>query len=293
MPPLICLSPQLLDQSFPRSDIELHVVADVLGDIDELREADLAHLVLPGTLALFVEEFCWSRPNPQGLLLDVYRHLAALFAQPRAGVVSVDVDCVSDWSAHPIPGGCEVDGLVGEWAEEVGRLLSRHDRSSSRSEYFIGVFVGSSAVGSATYDRNEVSVPTERCFPLVDACTLVDLEDAYTWDLPADYVDKVVKPRDVIAHYRALGCATLEPPDGDDHYHLIFADGTKWTFAQHWTEIGENAISQLKRITGLPPAVVKYALCEGKDPRTNLERHLRLDSCSGCQPCRGHRTRSK
>lgn len=293
MPPLVCLSPQLLDHSFPRSDIELDLVADTLAEVDELREANELHIAVPGILSLFVEEFCWSHPRQQGRLLDVQRHLAALLAQPTSRVVRIDVDCVDEWVPHPVPSGCEPDGLIAEWAEEVGRLVRRHDRSVADDGYCIGVFVCSAEAVQAGYDAKEGSVVPERCFPLVDASLLGELLDAYFWRVPADYARRVVKPRDIIAHYRQLGATVLQEPAGDDHYHLIFPQGQKWTFAQSWTELGENAIAQLRKLTGLPSAVIKYALCEGKDPRDYLEPQLRLEMCSGCNPCRRDATTAK
>ena len=285
MPPLLCLSPQLLDQSFPRSDIELHVVADVLADLDGLRMAEIAHLALPDTLASYVEEICWSRPNPQGRLLDVHRYLVALFAQPASGVVRVDVECVADAPPHPIPAGCQMEGWADEWAEEVGRLLRRHDRSLPGNGFFIGLFVGSSGATSASYAYDSHQRPTDRSFPLVDAGTLDDLEDAYASDVPAHYADRTVKLRDVLRNYRALGAIALERPSGDDHYHVVFPGGKKLTFAQNWTEIGENVISELRGLTKWSSAEVKYALCEGKNPKATLKPRLRLMMCSGCDPC--------
>jgi hypothetical protein len=77
----------------------------------------------------------------------------------------------------------------------------------------------------------------------------------------------------------------LEPPKGDDHYHMVFADGRKWTFSESWSEVGDNAISQLRRLTGMPFAAVKFALIEGKRPVIALSQKLRLDLCAGCRTC--------
>lgn len=290
MPPLVCLGPQLLDHSFPRSDIELYEVADALAEIDELRETHELCLALPGTLALFTEEFCWDRPTQQKQLLDVHRYLAALFAHPSEGVERIDVDCVEDWVLHPVPAGCEREGLIAMWSEEVGRLIRRHDSSVSDGGYCIGIFVGTSEAVRAGYDCESEVDRQARQFPLVDARGLTNLEDAYVWKIPADYARRTVKPRDVIANFRAIGAVELREPEGDDHYHVVFPprggqDKAKWQFAQNWSQLRDMHIAQLRRLTGLPAAAVKYGLLEGKDPREQFVPILRLELCSGCDPC--------
>ena len=70
MPPLICGSPLILDQSFPRDEEELSAVARALGEIEKQLENNDIHLVLTEGLAQIVEEFDWvNRGSSYSLLI--------------------------------------------------------------------------------------------------------------------------------------------------------------------------------------------------------------------------------
>ncbi len=56
MSALLCPSPVILDQSFPRDEDELNLVAVALGELQLYIEQDQAHLILTSTLRDLVAE---------------------------------------------------------------------------------------------------------------------------------------------------------------------------------------------------------------------------------------------
>jgi hypothetical protein len=57
MPKLLCPSPVILDQSFPRDDDELNLVAVALGELQLYIEEDKAHLIVTNILRDLVADF--------------------------------------------------------------------------------------------------------------------------------------------------------------------------------------------------------------------------------------------
>jgi hypothetical protein len=92
MPTLLCLSPVILDQSFPRDDDELNLVAIALGELQLYIETDQAHLILTNTFMDLVadfEGFDWtpSRDKIQG---EIYRLIQQLFLRKHKRIVQLD-----------------------------------------------------------------------------------------------------------------------------------------------------------------------------------------------------------
>jgi len=54
MPPLLCLSPLILDQTFPRNEGELRLANDALGAVGESVLAGDVHLLVTEVLREFV-----------------------------------------------------------------------------------------------------------------------------------------------------------------------------------------------------------------------------------------------
>jgi len=89
MPPLICCSPVILDQSFPRNRLELDLVVDTLGKIQEQIEFNEVHLILTEQLAEVVENFDWDIREEYAILLDIYRLLSQWFLQQHERLIRI------------------------------------------------------------------------------------------------------------------------------------------------------------------------------------------------------------
>src|SRR5690349_13010110 len=120
MAPLLCLPPNLLDQSFPRDEEELRSVAEALGRIVAELQAERVHLLVSDVLAEFVGSFDWNPPRPYALLNDIYRLACQLILQPHPAVERLDLTSVEEFRPHPLPVGTSNLGLVEFWADEVG-----------------------------------------------------------------------------------------------------------------------------------------------------------------------------
>ena len=139
MPPLICCSPVILDQSFPRNRHELNLVVDTLSKIQDQIKFDEVHLILTDQLSELVENFDWNIREEYAILLDVYKLLSQWFLQPHERLIRIDLSDINEYYKHPIPEGCKSQGLVDFWSDEVGKLLSKHDHHCSRNEFYIGI----------------------------------------------------------------------------------------------------------------------------------------------------------
>jgi len=140
MPPLLCLSPLILDQTFPRNEGELRLANDALGAVGESVLAGDVHLLVTEVLREFVLGVDMYRADPSGLWSLLYRGLAAWFLSPDSRVVQVDTATASNWQPHLLPTYCAgEEGLAAFWAEEAGRLLALHDACSPGAQFFIGV----------------------------------------------------------------------------------------------------------------------------------------------------------
>ena len=274
MPPLLCLSPVLIDQSFPRNESQLTTVAVALGEVFSQIRSGKARLVLTQTLREFLDNIDWTKTNNRGLLQQIYRDLSHMFLQMHGSIVIDNISCVGEYTMHPIPLSASKHGFVEFWSDELGKLLVLHDRKIQRQEYFLGVacefaFSGGT-VGSYPHPL------AQRAFPLVGPTELTTvLEDAFEWDIPSNSHNLAIGVTDVCRNFRQLGAIALEPPERDSHYKVRFSDGKCWTLDYSWgRNIGENALNELKEYCGMPLNVIKYCLKNGKRP---LQRP-RLDS---------------
>ena len=100
MPPLLCLSPVLLDHSFPKDDNELWVVLDALGEIQQhLERADFG-LIMTEYLRLIADDFDYSRYHECSHLRDIRRLIEQWVLQPHEGIEEIDVSEVRDYQPH-------------------------------------------------------------------------------------------------------------------------------------------------------------------------------------------------
>ncbi|MEK8015281.1 MAG: hypothetical protein VSS75_000330, partial [Candidatus Parabeggiatoa sp.] len=117
MPTLLCLSPVILDHSFPRDDDELNLVAVALGELQLYIEKDQAHLIFTNMLMDLVadfEGFDWTPPSRDKIQGEIYRLIQQLFLRKHKRIVElddyIDLSLKREHLAHPIPKGCEKQG---------------------------------------------------------------------------------------------------------------------------------------------------------------------------------------
>ncbi len=268
MPPLICCSPVILDQSFPRNRLELNQVVDTLAKISEQIKCDEVHLILTPQLAELVENFDWNVREEYTILLEIYRLLHQWFLQQHESLISLDLSDITRYYAHPIPEGCQSQGLIDFWSDEVGKLLSKHDRHCLNNKFFIGIACESAYCTG--HSKCYINPKKLRVFPLLGPGDISILEDAYEWVVNTDIRNKNVSFNDVIRNYMTIGSYVLERPTGGSHYKLKFKGGRSWALDANINPVDEEYLRELETITGYPYLVVKYALINGELPRRRL-----------------------
>jgi len=273
VPTLLCPSPIILDQSFPRDEDQLQLVAFALGTIIESVEKNDAHLLLTETLRDFVESFDWNPPRPFALLMEIHRMLSQLYLQPSDRLIMVEVSEVEGYQRHPIPQGCVATGLIELWSDELGKILELHDRCSDDNGFFIGI-----ACESAFAGEGPCFYPSDgeqRAFPLVGPQNLSDLEDAYVWH-PTKMSFNDLRLREVSfdlvrKNVEVIGAARIEKPrGGGSHFMVTFRRGRSWPLDKNTDPLPELFLKELIPITGYPLNVIKYALIFGELPESIL-----------------------
>ncbi len=259
MPCALCLSPRLIDNSFPRDAYELTTVAVALGEVEQCIRSDSAHLLMPESLRDFVEEIDWSRPNQT--LREIYRLLNQLVLQPHDRLIRIDTAAIRDHSLHPVPEDCVHDGWVDLWADEMGRLWVLHSQCCSQRA-FIGVACCSS-FGGGDLSRYDSDAP---CFPLVGPDTIGQLDDAYSWQIPSNLHNREVTFNDVCRNYSVIGAYDILRPTGGSHYKVLFMGRRSWPLDKNHDRVIPRFLDELAKIAMLPADVVKYALLEGLLP---------------------------
>jgi hypothetical protein len=273
MPPLICASPTVLDQSFPRDEDQLRAVAITLGEIQQQLKNNQVHLVLTEGLRELVQEFDWrNRDNPP-LLLEIYHLLDEWFLKNHERLVRADLSGVNRYQPHPIPAGCSTLGLVEIWSDEVGKLLALHDMCCQGNSYFIGIACEQAYSGSRLQRYCGHSNP--RCFPLVGPREILQLlVDAYTWQVEPNAQRKKVSINNALKNYKAIGAIRIEPPSGGSHYTMKFKKGRSWAVDSNVNPIPDRFLSELVTITGYPLPVIRTALITGDLPRRVLRLRI-------------------
>lgn len=270
MPPLICGSPSILDQSFPRDENQLLAVADTLGQIANQLEENEIHLVLTRELAQFVLQFDWiNRGHNYPLLIEIYNLLNQWFLQPNERLIQPDLSDITDYEIHPIPEGCSSAGLVNTWANEVGKLLWLHDQCCPSSSYFIGIACEKAYTGSPPQKYKYVEF--QRRFPLVGPNEIPQLLiDAYVWEVESDIHRKKISFNRAYNNCRVIGAIGVEPPSSGSHYNIKFRKARSWPLDKNKDPIPDRFIKELVSITGYPLPVIKTALYTGTLPRKKL-----------------------
>lgn len=276
MPPLLCPSPIMLDQSFPRTRDELDQVVEALAKLEELIEKDEAYVVLTDALASFIEHFDWVRDSAcMPLLVEIHRLVNAWVIHPGIQFVRANVDNVSVYTPHPIPDGCPTNApLISDWSDEVGRLWILHERTGE-SNYFIGIACTSAFAGKSLseYPRNSNVV---RVFPIVGPDDLGTLSNAFEWDLPQQLNHREVSFHQAYKHLPLIGATNIRRPrSGGSHYVATFSGKRSWTLDSNDDPVPDTYLDQLVPITGYPIDMIRYVLTEGRLPPKKLRIPVR------------------
>jgi len=276
MPPLICASPTVLDQSFPRDRDQLRAVAITLGEIQQQLKNNEIHLVLSEGLRELVQEFDWRNRGNDPLLREIYNLLNQWFLKKHGGLIELteaDFSGVNRYQPHPIPIGCYNIGLVEIWADEVGKLLSLHDKCCPNNSYFIGIACEQAYSGSTLQQYCTHNNP--RYFPLVGPGEIPQrLVDAYVWIVQSSVRRKNVSVNNAIKNHKAIGAIRIEPPSGSSHYTMKFKKGRSWPVDINIDPIPDDFLTELVTITGYPLPVLRAALITGDVPTKILRLRI-------------------
>ena len=268
MPPLLCPSPIVLDQTFPRSVAELRLVGRALGNIQLLLEEERCRVLLTEVLRGFIVQmvggpFDWSRVAEYPKLQAIYAVLAQ-FGLQQHGVQTVDVSQISEYQQHPLPADSTAAEFGPIWSDEIGRLLVLHSRHCSLGKFFIGVACTHAFAGEVKDKfENPDGLPT---FPLVGPGDLGGLEDSLAWELPADLHQREVTFADAYKRISILG-GEVRSPSGSSHYQVRFKCGRTWPLDRNLDRIPHRFLKELEPITGQGIDVIKYVLLFGEWPR--------------------------
>jgi hypothetical protein len=269
MPPLICPSPTILDQSFPRNNDELLNVATAFGEIQQSVENGAIVILLTETLKIFIGDFDWAQTAPYPILATIYQLLNQWSLQPSENVVTICTDDINNFESHLIPEGTINSGLVTIWSEEVGKLLVKHDRNAKNEEYYIGIASEDAFCG---LPKKKYQNPNnKRLFPLIGPNDINSLSDAYSWEVPINIRTMNIPFNTTLDFWSIIGVTDIKKPKGDSHYHFFFR-GLKWQLSANNDPIPEDYLSELEGIVNFPKCVIKYLLVNRKLP----EKKLRL-----------------
>jgi len=263
MPPLLCLSPLILDQSFPRDKNELSLVSGVLGTIQDLVEQDKIHFILTYNLRQLVQQFNWAQDQNK-TLFDIYRLLNQWFLQPNERLLEINVSKINDYNLHPIPRNCIGEGNSILWSNEMGKLLVLHDKCCTHDTFFIGVACEGAFSGKdkGVYDNPK----NQRVFPLVGYGDIRTLDDAFQWDIPSNIHNKNVSFDNFCKNYRVIGGISINKPRGS-HYKVNFKGSRPWELDRNDDPIPDAYLRELSDITKFPILVLKTALIYGRLPK--------------------------
>jgi hypothetical protein len=274
MPPLLCLSPALLDQSFPKDDNELYRVLEALGEIQRYLEESRFGLIMTEYLRMIAsEEFCYTRFTECEYLRDINRLIQQWVLQPNNGIENVNLDEIENVQNHPPPMNYLSRGLIELWQEEVGKLLYVHDTLCVHNEYFVGVACDSAFAGG---ELGEYSNPdNQRAFPLVGPETIITLSDAYEWDIPPEIGAKNVTLDNFYKNYRYIYATDISAPSGrgGSHCPVHFIGRRSWPLDINYNPILHDHLRTLSRTTVLPVNVLKDSLINGRFPKKVCKFH--------------------
>jgi hypothetical protein len=276
MTALLCPSPALLDQSFPRDVDELRLIGVALGEITGCVQDARAELLITDALREFVEFFEWENREDYALLNEIYRLLGLLLLQPEGRVVNVMLDSTIVAPLHPVPVGTQAGPLVDYWQIEMGKLKWVHDQCCDNADFAAIACERAFAGGECADLANPDDLPA---FRLVGSEDLDGMGDAYEWITPKGVRGWIVSVADAARNVTLLGASAVEPPSSGSHYKVRFRDKRPWMLDRNEDPQREEFLKQLVPITGYPLEVVIYTLIQGEFPPRVL-RLRRVPQCA-------------
>jgi hypothetical protein len=291
MPALLCPSPVILDQSFPRSVEELRIVAVALGELQASVEKRQIQLVLTGVLQQIAEDIEWQRPVGQyPLLVDIHRLIVQLFLQPHQGLIAVRFPERLSVPPHPVYSKAIEGPRIETWCEELGQLLLVHNETRNGGPYYIGIACEHCFAGVAETDHAAAVGHAESGFPAVGPKDVGTLADAYYRHTPEDIHAQSVSFRQAKKNCRILGATAVLKPAGGSHYKVVFPNAPRpWPLDSNVDPIPDRFLAQLESISGFEKSVVIAALVTGELPQKRLKMcrsRLCVVAC-GVADCRG------
>lgn len=266
MPPLLLLSPVILDHSFPRTQSELRLVALAIGEVQETVDAKHAAMLTTSALNEYIELFDWEGNSQFPQLQLIHSHLSQLVLRNSPYHVPPTLLDGLDSEPHPVPSTTSRDGLSEEWAIEVGRILVLHDDAVSDGSFFIGVACELAFAGHDSKGYRE-HPDTNRSFPLIGPADVLKLANAFVSDIPGDFAHRRISFECAKNHIGVLG-GELHNPKGGSHYTVEFPKGFKWTLDRNHNPVLDRHLKQVATNLSLELCCVKYALLTRKMPPT-------------------------
>jgi hypothetical protein len=273
--PLLCPSPVLWDQSFPRSENILAIVGKALGEIQLLLEKEQALLALTPMLQLFVNDFDFDRTGPYPLLTIIYNLMVQWCLQPGEVVRVIETGNIEFSPLHPLPEGCQHDQNSAIWAEELGKVLCVHDQNAENGAFYLGIACpyGFSGLPKSTYPPKDNAV---RKFPIVAKDEIDQLADSFRWEIPAGLHTQLVSFKNACDHVKLLG-GTVHHPSSGSHYTVTFPGAARpWVLDYNEDPLKDGFVKQLVPLTHYDFDVIKSVLVTGEFPA----RKFRLESLS-------------
>ena len=264
MPPLISLSPLMLDQSFPRDEGELIIVGIALGE--------LQHSIMTGAVELLITEYlqdimkdftCGTGDRPYALLNEIFGLLDQWLLQPNSRVIKLNVQEVTEYSRHPAPASCTNDGNTEFWADELGRLYKLHDERTERGEFFIGIACESGFAGGAVGSYRDGE---GKGFPLVGPEDIPLLADSYHWVIDESIHRSRISVTNAKKNITILGATSVQSASRGSHIKVSFPGHRPWPLDSNDDPVPDAYLKELIPITGYSLLVIKYVMQNGHFP---------------------------
>jgi hypothetical protein len=263
MPPGLCLSPTILDQSFPRTKDELDRAVVCLGNIQGLAETRASYVLITTVLAAYHEAYDWQNSNSYALLNEIYRLVTQWLLQPTEYVRQVSTNEVTDFSQHPLPQGHAESGPVQSWRDETGKLFSLY-RNHCQGRNCIGLACDY-AFSEGQLGAYPEGSTTDR-FPLVGPDQLLEMDDFDDWELPDGLQSIQISFNDAKKNLAVIGGEVAKRAEGS-HYKVKFKGAPRsWVLDRNNDPIPDRFLDELEALSKFPAKVVRFALIYGSLP---------------------------
>lgn len=291
---LLCPSPVVLDQSFPRSDEELRLVASALGELQACIENRSVRLILTESLRQIIDDVEWQgrAVNQYPLLAEIHRLFVQMFLQPHNGIIFVRFLEHQDSPPHPVPTSAANGPWIDLWQEELGQLLSIHNQTCDAGRCYIGIADERGFAGVLNVDNQPATHGEMRSFPLIGPDNFEVLSDHAYYYVSEDVVSKPISFSQAKSNCKLLGATAVLNPRNGSHYKVVFPNAPRpWTLDSNLREIPDRYLSELQEITGYEKCFVIAVLVSGRLPPRKLKlcRSRLCAVACGIEDCRGGR----